>query len=127
MKILIGYDGSDCAKAAIKDLRRAGLPATGEALVMSVADLLTQLPYAEYGSADPTTAAMPHGIVVAARDRAAEVVQDAQRAATEGADLLRSVLPGWTVQADSVAESPYWALIKKAEQWNADLVVVGSH
>ena len=26
MKILIAYEGSDCSKEAIKDLRRAGLP-----------------------------------------------------------------------------------------------------
>jgi len=26
MKILIGYDGSECADAAIDELRRAGLP-----------------------------------------------------------------------------------------------------
>jgi len=26
MKILIGYDGSHCADAALDDLRRAGLP-----------------------------------------------------------------------------------------------------
>jgi hypothetical protein len=26
MRILIGYDGSECADAAIDDLRRAGLP-----------------------------------------------------------------------------------------------------
>jgi hypothetical protein len=32
MRILIGYDGSDCAEAAIYDLRRAGLPADVEAV-----------------------------------------------------------------------------------------------
>ena len=36
MKILIAYDGSDCSKEAIKDLRRAGLPCESEALAVSV-------------------------------------------------------------------------------------------
>jgi hypothetical protein len=41
MKILIAYDGSDCANAALEDLHlhRAGLPRVAEALIMSVAGL----------------------------------------------------------------------------------------
>ena len=39
MKILIAYDGSNCAEAALDDLVRAGLPATGEFSVMSVAEV----------------------------------------------------------------------------------------
>jgi nucleotide-binding universal stress UspA family protein len=39
MKILIGYDGSDCAEAALDDLRRAGLPETAEAHILSVAEV----------------------------------------------------------------------------------------
>jgi hypothetical protein len=30
MKILIGYDGSDCANHALEDVKRAGLPAVSE-------------------------------------------------------------------------------------------------
>src|SRR5215216_7095641 len=39
MKILIGYDGSECADAALDDLTHAGLPATGEAHIQSVAEV----------------------------------------------------------------------------------------
>ena len=35
MKLLIAYDGSECAESALDDLTHAGLPAKGEALVMS--------------------------------------------------------------------------------------------
>ena len=38
-KILIAYDGSDCARDAIDDLRLAGLPEEAEAVVMSVANV----------------------------------------------------------------------------------------
>ena len=38
MKILIAYDGSVCSDNAIVDLRRAGLPAMAEAIVLSVAE-----------------------------------------------------------------------------------------
>lgn len=35
MKILIGYDGPECAYTALDDLQFAGLPKTGEAVIMS--------------------------------------------------------------------------------------------
>lgn len=38
MKILIAYDGSECARAALGELTRAGLPEEAEAIVISVAD-----------------------------------------------------------------------------------------
>ena len=44
MKILIAYDGSSCADAALDDLRYAGLPRVAEALIMSVADVFLQPP-----------------------------------------------------------------------------------
>ena len=37
MRILIGYDGSEGADAAIDDLRNAGLPRDAEALIVSIA------------------------------------------------------------------------------------------
>ena len=37
-KLLIGYDGSGHADAAIDDLQRAGLPQDVEAIVLTVAD-----------------------------------------------------------------------------------------
>ena len=39
MKILIAYDGSSHADAAIDDLRRAGLPREAEAVVVCVANI----------------------------------------------------------------------------------------
>ncbi len=40
MKVLIGYDGSQSADAALVDLQRAGLPEEAEALIVSVADVM---------------------------------------------------------------------------------------
>ena len=39
MKILIAYDGSGAAEAALDDLISAGLPDEAEVLVMSVAEV----------------------------------------------------------------------------------------
>lgn len=42
MKIMIAYDGSTYADAALEDLRCAGLPREGEALVVTVGDGLVR-------------------------------------------------------------------------------------
>ena len=39
MKILIGYDGSECADAALDDLTHAGLPLDAEAQILSVGEV----------------------------------------------------------------------------------------
>ena len=35
MRVLIGYDGSECADAALDDLTQAALPPSGEAHILS--------------------------------------------------------------------------------------------
>src|SRR5262249_30397143 len=35
--------------------------------------------------------------------------------------------PTWDVHAEACADSPAWAIIKKADTWQPDLIVVGSH
>ena len=44
MRILIGYDGSKCAGAAIDDLGRAGLPMETSAVVLSVIESWSMSP-----------------------------------------------------------------------------------
>ena len=44
MKILVGYDGSECAEAALQDLKHAGLAAEVDVLVMSLADVFVPPP-----------------------------------------------------------------------------------
>ena len=40
MRVLIGYDGSENADAALADLQTAGLPRQGEALIVSVGEVV---------------------------------------------------------------------------------------
>ena len=47
LSILIAYDGSGCADAALDDLRRAGLPRALEAVIVTVADVLLPPPDAK--------------------------------------------------------------------------------
>jgi len=123
MKILIAYDGSDCANAALDDLPRAGLPRVAEALMLSVAEVF--LP----PSSSPAPA-LPAEVPVAVQRAWAQATYavDEARALAQHArtQLLRS-FPTWEVQAEACADSPAWAAVKKADTWQPDLLVVGSH
>jgi hypothetical protein len=66
LKLLIGYDGSEPADIAIRELHRAGLPGDVEATVLSVADLPTEVPYANYGSQTEGVKGLPPLVVLAA-------------------------------------------------------------
>ena len=127
MKLLIAYDGSDCAKAALLDLRRAGLPADSEAMVLTVADLVVPVPMPAGEVTDLWAAESVSLTVRRARDLAVEAIHDARRLAAAGADRIASQFPGWKVQSRADATAPYWAVAERAQEWGADLVVVGSH
>ena len=123
MKILLAYDGSDCANAALEDLQRAGLPRVAEVLIMSVAEVF--LP----PSSSPE-AALPAEVPVAVRRawaQATHAVEEARALAQHARAQLLTGFPGWDVRAEACADSPAWAVIKKAEAWQPDLIVVGSH
>jgi nucleotide-binding universal stress UspA family protein len=124
MKVLIAYDGSECAEHAIADLPRAGLPASGtEAVVMSVWDLIPPPP-------PPDSPASPTVVLRDVQRLRALVQQSVDRtreAAERAAARVRQLFPGWSVSAEARADESHWALVGKAAEWGADLVVVGSH
>src|SRR5262249_55991470 len=47
--------------------------------------------------------------------------------ARRGGIRLVSMEPGWDVKSESGAGSPATMIIEKADEWEADLIVVGSH
>jgi nucleotide-binding universal stress UspA family protein len=109
MKILVAYDGSECADSALDDLRRSGLKSDAQIKVLSV--LENWLP-------PPSSVEL---LELIDRD------QIYQKLAQAGALRLRSMEAGWDVNSESGAGSPGTVIIEKAEQWGADLIVVGSH
>lgn len=122
MKILIAYDGSACADAAVLDLGRAGLPGDAEALVVTV----TEIPYMEAESNEK-------GIDIAAM-RTMAIGNDARRKLEEAVamartitDRLATMFPGWHMESRVYAGSPAWGVLRAADEWNPDLIVVGSH
>jgi nucleotide-binding universal stress UspA family protein len=120
MKLVIGYDGSRCAQQAIADLQSAGLPEVVRAKVVCVADVwLPPLP-------SEAEAALPLP-VAKGRALAKLAVEEAYATAREGGELLARYFPKWTIETESHADSPAWGLLQIAKEWDADLLVVGSH
>jgi nucleotide-binding universal stress UspA family protein len=127
MRILIGYDGSDCADAAVYDLRRAGLPADVEAVVFTAVDLTPHLPPSCYQPVDPATEAAEPQILRNARVLARAAINEARSTADRGVERVRAEFPDWKVRAETTPDyAPYRALVIKAEKWRPDLIVVGS-
>lgn len=125
MRILIGYDGSDCADAALEDLKDAGMPDKAEVVVMSVADVFLPPPVNE--ELDNTFPMyVPEGVRLA-HERAERKLKQAKSMARQASEQIKKSFPGWEVRHEALAESPAWALIRKADQWKADLIVVGAH
>ncbi len=123
-KILIGYDGSSFANAALVDLQHAGLPNEVEAIVMSIADVW--LPPESIATHEPMPGDM-HPTVVHARQRANEVLEEAVVRSVTAAQQLRKLFPTWKIHSEACSDSPTWALVKKAQEWDIDLVMLGSH
>lgn len=127
MKILIAYDGSDCADAALDDLQKAGLPPDAEALILSVAEVWLPPP-------PPSS----NEIVEAAREaqspadlqkeylKGSDAVSEARALAGRAKDRLQNNFPGWQIGIEAVYGSPAWELIMKADQWKPHLIIVGS-
>ena len=119
MKILIAYDGSEDADAALEDLKRAGLPHEVETLVMSIADVFVPPP------GDDEAVHVP-GAVRRAHARAQQQLDEATALAKGASERIKSLFPGWQVRSEALADSPAWALIRTADQWKPDLVVMGA-
>jgi nucleotide-binding universal stress UspA family protein len=109
MKVIVAYDGSTCADAALDDLQRAGLPNDAQFKVLSVVE--HWLP-------------PPSGLeIVEHIGRDQEYLSLAMRAAVR----LNEIQPGWEVKTEVAVGSPGRVIVENADQWKPDLIVIGSH
>jgi nucleotide-binding universal stress UspA family protein len=115
MKILIAYDGSDCAEAALDDLQRAGLPRQAEVLVVTVTEIWLPPPHAESFELLMSDSDQP------------PVIEKAQGFALRAVELLQQKFDEWTINSRIQSGSPGSAILNVAEEWHPDLIVVGSH
>lgn len=125
MNVMIGYDGSEGSDAALEDLKLAGLPRHTKSLVVSVSDpLMSVRPIQKtVTQAMPTqrVAAMPSG-----PQTDGERANQAEEFSLKAADWLMSEFPEWEIAIQTRTGMAAWELIDAANDWNADLVIVGS-
>ena len=127
--ILLAYDGSSGAKMALEDLKRnrAGLPIEAGVLVLCVAEVwgaANPPDFGAYGLAEwPVTEAQLEALQVAER----VALKQARRIAMEASKALQADQPGWAIRAESCTGASAWSIVKRAEDWRADLIVIGSH
>src|SRR5690349_6600228 len=128
MKILIGYDGSECADAALDDLTQAALPATVEAHIMSVAEVwLPPRPPSSYEIIEEARNANSPAELQRDFAKHCAAAKEALALAERARDRVQAKFPNWKVSVDSSCGSPAWELVAKADEWKPDLIVVGSH
>src|SRR5690242_3179528 len=106
MKILIAYDGSNCADAALEDLEKAGLDTTAEVLLMTLADVFVPPIDDEVDNTLPLY--VPEGIK-RAHERAQHKLEQAEALAKRASDQIKSAFPNWHVRHEAQADSPAWA------------------
>jgi nucleotide-binding universal stress UspA family protein len=122
-RLLIAYDGSHAADAAISDLLYAALPANLEVVVMSVADVYLPMPSR---TPEANVPEFPPLIVQKARERAQLEVEAHLALATRACARIKTMFPQWQCTPVAVADSPGWGLVRKAAEWKADWVMVGA-
>lgn len=128
MRLLIAYDGSKCADLALDDLTHAGLPADGEALVLSVAEVWLPPPQpSSYEIVEMASTAKGSLGLERKYSAGSQAVKDAAEIAARAAARFQANFPDWKVKHEAVWGSPNWELFSKAEDWQADLLVAGSH
>jgi nucleotide-binding universal stress UspA family protein len=114
MRLIIGYDGSNCAEAALDDLRRSGLPEVAEIMLIMVTETW-MAPLAGISGVEPVTESIT--------PQTSEQREQQERAAAR----LRGDFPGWRIEEVIEAGSPAATILDRAEEWKADMIVVGSH
>jgi nucleotide-binding universal stress UspA family protein len=115
MKILMAYDGSECAESAIDDLKRAGLPRRAEAVVLTIAEELVPAP-TSIGGVETTFAKS----LLEEEKKSLALARRAQ-------SRIQQIFPGWKILVDADIGSPGREIIARADELRPDLIVVGSH
>src|SRR5688572_10551282 len=103
-KILIAYDGTPGALAAIEDLRRAGLPGNSIAKVVTIADVW--LP-----PAPPADDLLGESSWDRRYNKATDVLRSAKKSALDGACRVHELFPNWAVSNIARAGSPAWEIV----------------
>ncbi len=116
MKILLATDGSKQSEAAIDMLKNFSFKSADEMKIVSVVDMAVPMAIDIYGGYLPDTTEMEK----TAREHAEKVL-------SETCERLEGICKNLTVSSDVLFGSPESRIVETAEEWGADLIVVGSH
>ena len=125
MKVLIGYDGSPSADAALDDLQRAGLPADVEAVILMIAEVWLPPPMRDDSPENCPPDGSPEQVKKRC-DPAKKAVTEAETLSRYAKDRLQSIFPGWKITSVAACGSPSRGILAKADDFKPDLIVVGS-
>ena len=65
----------------------------------------------------------PPSLIQKAHDKALHEVEVHRELANRACGRVKSMFPKWNCTSVAVGDSPGWGVVKKATEWNADLVV----
>jgi nucleotide-binding universal stress UspA family protein len=115
MKLLIAYDGSECADQLFDDMLHAGFPDASEALLLTISG---EEPFA--GSISLLPEPSMRQLVQAAEDSAAAMNERA-------VEHVRKNHPNWDVRGEVRAGSVATAILERSKTWPADIIEIASH
>jgi nucleotide-binding universal stress UspA family protein len=118
MKILVATDGSKESDAAINALKTISFKEGDEIKIISVVDMAVPMAIDIYGGYLPDTGEMEK----TAREHASKIL-------TETCERLEGICGNdkLVVSSDVLFGSPESRIVESAEQFGADLIIVGSH
>jgi nucleotide-binding universal stress UspA family protein len=116
MKVLLAIDGSPHSHAAVVEYATRPWPNGTEVQILTVVHPSIPL------FMEPT-------LVVAAAhmEQILELGREAPALVQAASDMIRDAHPGISVTTKIVEDIPKDAIVQEAEDWGADLIVLGSH
>ena len=118
MKVLFAADGGKQCAAAIEALKLLALKEGDELKIISVVDMALPMAIDIYGGYLPDTTDLEK----TARENASKILSETTMKFKDFADAN-----GIAVSGEVLFGSPDSRIVETAEEWKADLIVVGSH
>lgn len=129
VRIMVGYDGSAGSELAIDELNLLGLSAQVAVRVITVADTW---PIYSNKDTNKNNRTDDEPIKIFAEkakllhEKATKRLADAHKLANKAAQRIKLMFPMWSVEPVAIVGSPVWEIIKLCDEWNANLILVGS-
>lgn len=127
LKILAAYDGSTCADDALGDLARAGLPREADALIVLIQEQWLSQPSASYETVEEKPAVFSNSGGAKAAFGKPKTSNKYLEKLEQAFERLNSHFPEWRIETLHRQGSPAREVIRQAKDWNAHLIIIGSH